>query len=141
MKLQEVSEILEHTVKTHRFTTQLPTHTRKIFYFYLFLPPHPAQDGTPASAAIRATTETILILNPLCHSANSNTRFFLSPFCFSFLQLYLQHMEVPRLGVKLELQVQTYTTAIAITDRSHICNPHHSLRQNQTLNPLSEARD
>ena len=32
---------------------------------------------------------------------------------FCFLELYLQHMEVLRLGVKSELQLPVYTTATA----------------------------
>ena len=52
---------------------------------------------------------------------------------------YLQPMEVPRLGVKSELQLPTYTTATA--DLSCICDLCCSLRQCQILNPLSEARD
>ena len=32
---------------------------------------------------------------------------------FGFLGSYLRHMEVPRLGVKLELQLPAYTTATA----------------------------
>ena len=54
---------------------------------------------------------------------------------------HLQHMEVPRLGVKLELQLPAYTTATAIPDPSHIQNLRHSLRLSWILNPLSEARD
>ena len=50
---------------------------------------------------------------------------------FFFLQPYLQHMEVPRLGVESELQLQA--TIIATRDLS--------LQQHQNLNPLSEARD
>ena len=50
-------------------------------------------------------------------------------------------MEVPRLGVKSQLQLLTYTTAIATWDPSRICDLHHSLWQHQILNPLSEARD
>ena len=34
-------------------------------------------------------------------------------FCFCFLGLYLQHMEVPRLRVKSELKLQACTTATA----------------------------
>ena len=49
--------------------------------------------------------------------------------------------EVPRLEVKLELQLLGCTTATAIPDPSCICNLHHSLQQCQILNPLSEARD
>ena len=50
-------------------------------------------------------------------------------------------MEVPRLGVELELQLQAYTIAVAIPDLSRICDLCHSLQQCQILNPLSEARD
>ena len=50
-------------------------------------------------------------------------------------------MEVPRLGVKLELQRLAYVTVTATPDLSHVCNLHHSSRQHQILNPLSGARD
>ena len=50
-------------------------------------------------------------------------------------------MEVSRLGVKLELQLQAYTTATATSDLSCVCNPHHSSRQRQILSPLSKVRD
>ena len=50
-------------------------------------------------------------------------------------------MEVPRLGVKLELQLLTYTTATAMRDPSHICDLHGSSQQRWILNPLSEVRD
>ena len=55
---------------------------------------------------------------------------------FCFIGLHLQHMEVPRLGVQLELTAQPRNT------RSELClRLHHSSRQRQILNPLSEARD
>ena len=50
-------------------------------------------------------------------------------------------MEVPRLGVKLQLQLPAYTTAIATQDPSLICDLCLSSLQCQILNPLSEARD
>ena len=37
-------------------------------------------------------------------------------FFFSFLQPHPQHMEVPRLGLKSELQLPTYTTATTSPD-------------------------
>ena len=43
-----------------------------------------------------------------------------------FLALCLWHMEVPRLGVKLELLLQAYITATATWDPSCIYNLHHS---------------
>ena len=50
-------------------------------------------------------------------------------------------MEVPRLGVKSELQLLAYTIGTAILDLRGICYQHHSLRQHQILNPLNEGRD
>ena len=50
-------------------------------------------------------------------------------------------MEVPRIGVQLELQLWAYTTDTATLHLSHMCNLHHSSRQHQILNPLSQARD
>ena len=60
---------------------------------------------------------------------------------FSFLRLHLWHMEVPSLGVELELQPQAYATATEIPVPSHICDQHCGLQQASILNPLSEARD
>ena len=62
-------------------------------------------------------------------------------FVFVFLGPNLQHMEVPRLVVKLKLQLPDNTTATAMPDPSCVCNLHHSSRQHRILNPLSEVRD
>ena len=48
-------------------------------------------------------------------------------FFFFFLQLHLQHMEVPRLGVEFELQLPAYTKATAAPALGRICNLHCSL--------------
>ena len=48
-------------------------------------------------------------------------------FFFSFLGQHLQHMEVPRPGVKSERQFQAYTTATATPDPNPLSqgsNPH-----------------
>ena len=50
-------------------------------------------------------------------------------------------MEVPRLGVELELQLPAYTTATATRNLSHVCNLHHSSQQHQIPDPRSKARD
>ena len=65
--------------------------------------------------------------------------FFFFFFFFCFLGLHLQHIEVPRLGAELELQLPAYATATETQDPSHVCNPRS--QQHQILNPLSEARD
>ena len=75
-------------------------------------------------------------------------------YIYSFLGLHRWRMEVPRLGVKSELQPQAYTTATATPDLNHICNLHHnvlpfqfceisphSLQQHQILNSLRGAKD
>ena len=43
-----------------------------------------------------------------------------------FLGLHLQHLEVPGLGVMLELQLLACTTGTAMPDPSHIHDLHHS---------------
>ena len=60
---------------------------------------------------------------------------------FFFLGPLPWHMEVPMLGVELELQPLAYTTATAMRDLSCVCDLHHSSRQHRILNPMSEARD
>ena len=57
-------------------------------------------------------------------------------FFFFLLGLHLQHVEVPKLGIKLELQLPAYARAIAMQDLSHVCDLHHSSRQRRILNPL-----
>ena len=67
----------------------------------------------------------------------------LRTFFFFFLWPYLWYMEVPRRGVKLELQLQAYATAMATLDPSHICDLHHSLWQCQVspeIKPISSWR-
>ena len=66
---------------------------------------------------------------------------FLFIFFFSLLELPLWPIDVPRLGVKQELQLPAYTTAPAMPELSRICNLHHSWWQCWIFNPLSEARD
>ena len=62
-------------------------------------------------------------------------------FLFFFSGQLPRHVEVPRLGVESELQFLAYATATAMRDLSLVSNLHHSSRQHQILNPLSEVRD
>ena len=69
----------------------------------------------------------------------------LAPFFFFFFFFGLfrwnpSHVEVPRLGVKWELQLLAYTTATAMPDPSLVHSLHHNLWQRWILNLLSEAR-
>ena len=72
--------------------------------------------------------------------------FFLSFFLVFFFLVYFfssglypQYMEVPRLGVELELQPPAYTTATAMPDPSVTCTT--SQGKARSFTPLSEARD
>ena len=71
------------------------------------------------------------------------TFYFCFCFCFFFfLPPHLWHIEVPGLGrIKLELQLQAYTTSTATWYLSCVCDLLHGLQQCQILNPLSVARD
>ena len=61
--------------------------------------------------------------------------------CFLlFLGQHLQHMDVPRLGVKSQLQLPAYTTATAMRDLNCVCNLHHSSLQGKIPHPLNKAR-
>ena len=59
---------------------------------------------------------------------------------FLFLGPHLRHMEVPRLGLELELQLLAFIIVTAKQSLSCICDLC-SLWQLQILNPLSKARD
>ena len=83
------------------------------------------------------------ILNPLHHKRSTGKFIFIIQVGF-FLGgrlLYLWHMEVPGLGVELELQLLAHTAATATPDLSHICDLPCSSQQHQLLNPLSGARN
>ena len=60
---------------------------------------------------------------------------------FCSLGPHLRHMEVPRLGIQSELQLQAYTTATAMPDLSLVCDLHYSPQQRRILNPLSKTKD
>ena len=51
---------------------------------------------------------------------------YLLTYLLSFLGLRVWHVEVPRLGVKLEIQLLAYTTATAMWDLGRVCNLYHS---------------
>ena len=72
------------------------------------------------------------VLNPLSHQGTPSN-------CHFFLGLHPWHMEVPKLGVELELQQPAYATAIAMPDPNSVCDLHHSAWQHCILNPLNGA--
>ena len=91
---------------------------------------------TTSSKLIKLVVLSFIDSWPFSLLARRNIRFF-----FSFLGgSTLQHMEVPRLGVELELQLPAYTTATVMSGPSHIFDLCHSFQQCWILNPLGEAR-
>ena len=60
-------------------------------------------------------------------------------FFFFFLWPHLQHMKVPRPGIKSELQLRP--TPHAMQDPSYICDLCRSLQQGWILYPMSEGRN
>ena len=62
-------------------------------------------------------------------------------FIVCFLGPQVRHVEVPRLGVELELKLPAYNTATATQDPSGFCDLCCSSWQPWILNPLSKARD
>ena len=103
-------------------------------------PPQPLTGITPAVVPSRGSIS--LLGDHSCQHASHASVF--SSFFFGgggLLGPHLRHMEVPRLGVQLELQLPAYARATAMPDPSHICNLRHSSRQRQILNPGSKARD
>ena len=56
-----------------------------------------------------------------------------------FFELHLWHVEVPRPGIRSELQLQAYITATATWDPSHIWDLSQ-LVATPGLNPLNKAR-
>ena len=84
------------------------------------------------------------ILNPLLRAyarASISCLFIYLCVYLFILGLYVQHMEVPRPGVKLELQLPAYTTAPATQDLSHNCDLCRILWQHRIFNPPREASD
>ena len=60
-------------------------------------------------------------------------------FFFAFFRATPGHMEVPRLGVKLELQLLAHATTRATRYPNHIFDLHCSSWQHWILHPLSQG--
>ena len=59
--------------------------------------------------------------------------------CIAFLGLHPWYTDVPRLGIKSELQLLVYTTSTATPGPSCVWDLHHNSRHRRILNPLSES--
>ena len=105
-----------------------------IYYFYLY------------SYALVTPILQQLFFNKI-NSLNEiyfNYYYFFSFFLFilfCFLGSHPGHMAVSRLGVKSEVQLPAYATAVAMQDVSPICDLHHSSWQHLIVNLLSKAKD
>ena len=103
---------------------------------------HPLLLEATTSRFHAPVSETSLPSLPLCLSKRERELdLYRTDDFFPFFVLYLWHMDVPRLGVKLEVQLSAYGTDTGTLDLGHVCDLCHSLQQCQILNPLSKARD
>jgi len=106
-------------------------------------------DGTDPTMPLAPSSDTF---QPIFQSQSSESVTQLSSasrtsqhpsFLFCFVLVFFRadqwHMEVPRLEVKLELQLPAYTTATP--DPSCICDLHRSSQQHLIPDPRTEARD
>ena len=81
-------------------------------------------------------------MNEIMHTKGlAKSQFCNTLFCFLAFQGSTHGIEVPRPGVKLELQLPAYITGTAMWDQSSICNLHHSSWQCWILNSQRKARD
>ena len=99
-------------------------HTRGMWNF-------PGQGSNPSTDVTQAAAVTMWDPYPPCAMWEFLKRIF-----FWFLGPQIRHMEVPRLGVELELQLPAYTTATAMPDPSRVCDLYHSSWQRRILNTL-----
>ena len=63
------------------------------------------------------------------------------PFFLLLFRATPQHIDVPRLGVELELHPPAYTTVTATWESSRVCDLLHSSQQHRIPDPQREARD
>ena len=64
----------------------------------------------------------VFSISLICMSI-SHLLYFCNFFFYLFYFFVLQHTELPRLGVQLELQLPAYSTATATPDPSHVLQP------------------
>ena len=97
-------------------------------------------------AGLRAEEKSVqsqLLGMGFVHGASHVEAFLGGFFVFVCFWLHLQHMEIPRLAVKLELQPPAYAVHSHSNTRSEprLIPTSQFTGQRPILNPLSEARD
>ena len=102
--------------------THTHTHTHIYIYIYLFIY-FCLFRATPAAYGSSEAKEQALSWDV---SIGELSQGFFLFFLFCFLGLQLWHMEVPRLGVELEVQLPTCITATAMRDPSHVYDLHQA---------------
>ena len=106
------------------------------------VPGPPCLWGLPASAGLLSWWNPASTLaRPPVGLAGTDLSLLCLSLSLSVLAQLPTPMEIPRLGVELELQLPAYTRGTATWDPSCVCSLHHSSQQRRTLNPPSEARD
>ena len=95
----------------------------------------------------RDRTRNLMVPSWICFCCSTTGIPLFFTFFFFFLVFFVFSRAAPMAYGSFQARDQigntvlTYTTATATQDLSHVCELHHSSRQCQILNPLSEARD
>ena len=97
-----------------------------------FHPDFPVSDAD-MKFSVNIITAFVKLVNTILTNAESFI-------CFYFFRSHLWQRDIPRLWVK-SLHLLVYATVTAIRDLNFVCDSHHSSRQHQLPNSLSEARD
>ena len=92
------------------------------------LPTATAITGLSCICNLHCSSQQLGILNPLNEARGCTCNLMLT-ILGSFLGLHLWCVEVPKLGVELELQLLAYTTATAMWDLSCVSDLHQSSQQ------------
>ena len=129
---------------------EIQTSLSSAFHLTATSSPHPQtlailkEEASNAQPPGKAAHIQRLVLRCYLTDSTSFLRESALGFCFVlffFSGLQPRHVEVSRLGVKLELQLPAYATATAMLDLSGVCNLHHSSWPRWIPNQLSEARE
>ena len=118
-KAREWTHILWDTSQVHYHWATMGTHNR----YNIYMKP---QKIPKSQSNLEKEKQSRWITIP-----NFNTPLFF--FFLIFLWLHFQHVEVPRLRVKSELQLPANATATPTRDLSHVCDLYHSSQHYQSL--------
>ena len=99
------------------------------------------QVNLPCLKCVFSEFQLVVIINIITVAVITLNFFFFFFFFFFLFRAEPSALEALRLGVQLNSELPTYTTATRTPDPSCACDPRHSSWQCWILNPLIQARD